>query len=299
MTLKLSDVLCKRAEMYYAYSGYPGRAKAIQYWWGGIWQWRKFPFSEAANCYKLIRRASSPLTSPFNVASTDTESDRLKSCVSSTVSANVLVGYPGRRQTKQKHWLRGADVIWTSSSNSYTRNVPHTQLDFSKLWWLLLIFKSGGERALWKNWVLTKSVGKTCTQESQWKGVSPGNRGQLCWQLPPAFCSGSSGGASSGVSRAPRASWGQDRDTCLSPLSSPCCQGYSPRGGEGCWLQDEIGVGAAGRELREIMQMQLPWQAEKGGKHVSPVFPSQKVPPHYFWWWPALGERKEGSPFYK
>lgn len=55
--------------------------KAIQYWWGGIRQWRKFPFSEA-NCYKLIHRASSSLTSPFNVAFTDTESDRLKSCVS-------------------------------------------------------------------------------------------------------------------------------------------------------------------------------------------------------------------------
>lgn len=201
------------------------------------------------------------------------------------------------KQNRNTDW--GGQMLSEHPAQTAISTMFHTHSRIFKLWWLLLIFKSEGERALWKNWVLTNSVGKACTQESQWKGVPPGNRGKLCWQPPPAFCSGSSGGASSGVSRAPRASWGQDRDTCLSPLSSPCCQGYSPRGGEGCGLRDEIGVGAAGRELREIMQMQLPWQAEKGGKHVSPVFPNQKVPPHCFWWWPSLGERKEGSPFYK
>lgn len=60
---------------------------------------------------------------------------------------------------------------------------------------------------------------------------SPGSRGQLCWQLPPAFCSGSSPAASSGAPRVPRASWGQERDTCVSPLSSLRCRGCAPRGG--------------------------------------------------------------------
>lgn len=105
--------------------------------------------------------------------------------------------------------------------------------------------------------------------------------------------------AVSASSGAPRASWGQDRDMGTSLLSSLRCQGHTPWRAEGCWLQYKIGVRAAGRELREIMQMLLPWQAEEAGKYLLPMLPWQKMPHHFWWWWLVLAERKEEHPFYK
>lgn len=139
------------------------------------------------------------------------------------------------------------------------------------------------------------SVGKTSSEESQQTGVSWVQRAAvlaaiaclLLQQQPRSQQRGS------------RATWGQDGDTCVSPLRSLHCQGCTPQGADSCWLQDEIGAGAAGRELREIIQTQWPWQAEEGGKCFPPVFSRQKVHHHYLWGWPMLDERKEESPFYK
>lgn len=142
---------------------------------------------------------------------------------------------------------------------------------------------------LWKSWVLINSVGKTLTVESQKKGGPLGTESSCAgsFWLPVALA------ASSG---APRASWGQDRDTGTSLLSSLRCQGCTPWGAGGCWLLSEIGEWVAGRKLRQMLL--LPWKAEETGKHLPPALSRQKIPHHYFWWWPMLAEREEKHPFY-